>query len=625
MDDTAKNNVTNKLSRVAYVDQVFDHSVGQTRQIKTVKASSNRNKRKILVVRRIFDIKGIYERTEVEIHSDRLAKVLREINTDVEGITLLATPPKAPLQIFYHNTEAFNERLRDAKAADPIDESLVEDLQVAVDFVDDEFRQLRDTLAQLLPSGEITWDLLWTLFPPNSLVYRRHQYIDDDQILKVRSIHVAEDKWDKSKICELNCHVVTDDGVKFGRAIEPFWMYIPEYLGSKPIADLRIFPLKYHPDADKIRAMAVERGRRFVKLKPHQLVQTSGAALSEKRDKFVFRPFPLKLETYGRAIIDPVGFRAFNPQTVFRPTVIRSLARDLDQLSEEDLIIITPVTLGFCFGIKKWAGFSLSRLVDVTWNEQAFNDLVLDNQKKMLVHSMIKQHSWSDNDFDDIISGKGKGLIGLFSGPPGCGKTLTAEAVAEVTKRPLYNVSAGELGVKPDVVDQKLTGILELAHKWNAVLLLDEADVFLHERDQENVQRNALVSIFLRQLEYYQGILILTTNRLSTIDPAFESRIHISVEYPELDGAAKRQVWTTFLKRARGVTDDLDVNVTEEEIDGLARIDINGRKIKNIVSGARSIAKERNEPLSTDLINLVLRVSNARITKEPTRINGHAQ
>jgi SpoVK/Ycf46/Vps4 family AAA+-type ATPase len=110
-----------------------------------------------------------------------------------------------------------------------------------------------------------------------------------------------------------------------------------------------------------------------------------------------------------------------------------------------------------------------------------------------------------------------------LSGNPGCGKTLTAEAVSEVTKRPLYPVSAGELGTEPEKVDQQLTSILEISHKWSAILLLDEADVFLQERDAKDVARNALVSIFLRQLEYYQGILILTTNRIANCDPAFES------------------------------------------------------------------------------------------------------
>ena len=159
----------------------------------------------------------------------------------------------------------------------------------------------------------------------------------------------------------------------------------------------------------------------------------------------------------------------------------------------------------------------------MVWTDEPFRSLVIESKQKTLIHSLVKQHNAQISGYDDVIQGKGRGLIGLLSGRPGCGKTLTAEAVAEVTKRPLYAVSAGELGTEVSKVDAQLTLILELSHRWSAVLLLDEADVFLQERDSKDVARNALVSIFLRQLEYFQGILILTTNRLGDCDPAFES------------------------------------------------------------------------------------------------------
>lgn len=155
----------------------------------------------------------------------------------------------------------------------------------------------------------------------------------------------------------------------------------------------------------------------------------------------------------------------------------------------------------------------------VEWGHDAFNSLVLEPRKKNLVYSLVAQHTLGTKTFDDIVIGKGKGLIGLLSGRPGCGKTLTAEAISEETQRPLYMVSAGELGTQPKEVDERLTLVLELARKWNAILLLDEADVFLHKRNDIDVNRNALVSIFLRQLEYFKGILILTTTGLTFLTP----------------------------------------------------------------------------------------------------------
>lgn len=140
----------------------------------------------------------------------------------------------------------------------------------------------------------------------------------------------------------------------------------------------------------------------------------------------------------------------------------------------------------------------------MNWNDAAFDALVLGQKQKKLIHSLVLQHAKSGNDFDDIIKGKGRGLIGLLSGTPGCGKTLTAEAVAEVTHKPLYVLSAGELGITPTTLERTLDKVFELAQMWDAVLLLDEAEVFITQRNFSDLERNALVSIFLRRLEYYQ-------------------------------------------------------------------------------------------------------------------------
>ncbi|KIP08935.1 hypothetical protein PHLGIDRAFT_54181, partial [Phlebiopsis gigantea 11061_1 CR5-6] len=154
---------------------------------------------------------------------------------------------------------------------------------------------------------------------------------------------------------------------------------------------------------------------------------------------------------------------------------------------------------------------------------EPFERLVLGEKQKRLISALVQQHITNAVAFDDVVAGKGRGLLGLLCGRPGCGKTLTAEAVAEVTHKPLYAVSAGEVGTDSSETDRSLKRILRLGERWNAVVLLDEADVFMQERDKTDVTRNALVSIFLRQVEYHPGILIFTTNLIDQIDSAFES------------------------------------------------------------------------------------------------------
>lgn len=134
---------------------------------------------------------------------------------------------------------------------------------------------------------------------------------------------------------------------------------------------------------------------------------------------------------------------------------------------------------------------------------------------------------------------------------PGVGKTSTAECVADKTKRPLFPITCGDIGESAIEVEKNLHHNFLLAHKWGCVLLLDEADIFLAKRNKTDLRRNAVTSVFLRSLEYYAGILFLTTNRVGGIDPAFKSRIQLSLYYPRIELDATLKLYEVFLERAR--------------------------------------------------------------------------
>ncbi|KAG1807918.1 hypothetical protein EV424DRAFT_1329214 [Suillus variegatus] len=125
----------------------------------------------------------------------------------------------------------------------------------------------------------------------------------------------------------------------------------------------------------------------------------------------------------------------------------------------------------------------------------------------------------------DVITGKGGGLIVVLHGPPETRKTLTAEAVTEHLKRPLYIVSSAELSTEPSHLESKLSVILKLATIWDSVVLLDEA-VFLEQRSLCDLTRNALVSVALKVIEYRHGVLFLTTD-IQMFDDASLSRFFI--------------------------------------------------------------------------------------------------
>jgi len=203
----------------------------------------------------------------------------------------------------------------------------------------------------------------------------------------------------------------------------------------------------------------------------------------------------------------------------------------------------------------------------------------------------------------DLVSGKGAGCVFCLHGPPGTGKTLTAESISEFLHRPLYSVSVGELGTSPIELETRLRQILEVASIWEAVILIDEADIFLEARNVSDINRNALVSIFLRLLEYHDGVLFLTTNRVKTFDEAFHSRISMSIFYEDLGMEGKKKVWKNFTKMAKMDDESLDY-------DRLASFPLNGRQIRTTVRLAQCIAKtEGCEKLTMSHLERTIKVS----------------
>lgn len=188
------------------------------------------------------------------------------------------------------------------------------------------------------------------------------------------------------------------------------------------------------------------------------------------------------------------------------------------QFTEEEVLIASPVVLGFAFSEKLWLELTVSGINNIDWNEGAYDSLVLPDNQKAIVKALVQSHTFegsrniddviqgksnstqllSQNLGIDILLGKGRGLVAVLHGPPGTGKTLTAEGIAELLKRPLYMVSVGELGTNAHQLETELNKILDVAHSWGAVLLLDEADVFLGKVPQKEL-REKLANLLLQR------------------------------------------------------------------------------------------------------------------------------
>lgn len=159
-------------------------------------------------------------------------------------------------------------------------------------------------------------------------------------------------------------------------------------------------------------------------------------------------------------------------------------------------------------------------------------------------------------------------------------------------KKPLYCATSGELGTDVTAAEKNLKHIFQLAQTWQAILLIDEADVFLAQRTAIDIVRNAFVSVFLRTLEYYQGIMILTTNRLEDFDEAFSSRIHLAIPYSLPDEQQRLVIWRNLF----GSIDQDAGTYDEGMLSQLAkRYKLNGREIKNLFSTSCALVEDSGE------------------------------
>ncbi|KAI8996643.1 P-loop containing nucleoside triphosphate hydrolase protein [Trametes punicea] len=402
-----------------------------------------------------------------------------------------------------------------------------------------------------------------------------------------------------------------------GRVID-----VPRFKGAKKISTLAAYPIEHYSGpggVEGLKERLIQRGKKWAELAGgmHH-VAYRGLAFKFKERTYI------KFSVNSRIMIDRKTFADTVPNYPMLPRVTKTLSgQDIDRharrttanaatqdpdarpLTDEELLLTPPIVYGFSFSDKEFLEFIVERVEQFEWNDEAFEQLVIPPAHKTVLKTLVESHSTGTAaKFDDFVSGKGHGLVINLFGNPGTGKSLTAEAMSEYVRKPLYVVGAADLGIHADALDQSLTAILKVSAIWGAVVLIDEADVFLEERQLAHLERNAMVAVFLRQLEYFRGILFLTTNRVRVFDEAFQSRIHVSLRYQDLSPDAKRHIWLAFLKKVNG-----DVpygGLKPEELRSLGEKKVNGRQIKNVVKTAGALAAGRNETLSHAHLEQVL-------------------
>ncbi|KAK8096500.1 hypothetical protein PG999_012444 [Apiospora kogelbergensis] len=439
---------------------------------------------------------------------------------------------------------------------------------------------------------------------------------------------------------------------------------IPPYLGRVPIRSLAVYPMRSDPDEAAKRERFTEQGRRYLELtmqsyahksvvgktldepshdldaqviidmtlaihsnpdwRPKTKITLENLTQFDQRETKV-APFCYHNSSSARYLEGCCGsdhaFKDWEMDQIQLDAFVREhghllTGRDAKELAGDELMLLPTWIHGFVLRTRRWATIGLADLSEVKF-ENDFKNLMLPEETKANIQALVETHensrggslpsstSGSVGGGIDLVQGKGTGLILLLHGAPGVGKTSTAECVADTTRRPLFPVTCGDIGETAHEVERQLQQNFLLAHKWGCVLLLDEADVFLAKRSRNDIRHNAVTSVFLRSLEFYAGILFLTTNRVGHMDPAFKSRINLSLLYHPFNLKSTVRLYKAFIDRTRGeqkkrgpphfkINGEEIIAFAKENYRGMKRERMavwNGRQIRNAFQAAISLAE----------------------------------
>ncbi|XDG06949.1 hypothetical protein ABKA04_006564 [Annulohypoxylon sp. FPYF3050] len=558
-----------------------------------------------LVIKRVFQ-ENKQDKTTLKVNSPHILKAFREViksylavPSDFNSSTELHSPFEM-LVHYWHELHEYRELQTDAVVQDHLD--------LLLKFMDHEIGPDFERALNMIKKEQINYDNAWIIFRPGDIMYTE---MNGHSWLLVCQKTAYEENMDMGPYMEVHCTYTDDNGMFVGQATHVVNLNQRTKFPAGnpvPITDLEIYPRKFCKEGGSLETRIKSRGRKFLALMNSSTVAYDGAAEWLKEPPFdfydpsqtKFRGVWLPYTESGRVVLDRKTFAEEQP-----------LGKARVKRMDPDPMHCPPFTLGYSLGRKQWCRFFVDCVSDVKWNPNAWDSLMLQEKEKHLLRALISSHAYSKKPRDSMQQ-KGKGLVILLHGSPGSGKTLTAETAAEGTRKALVSTSVGELSKGGSFIsgsasfEKELKKILQYATIWQAVVLLDEADVFLEARkDVGSTERNSLVAVFLKELEYFGGIVFLTTNRVHSFDIAMKSRVHLSLSYAPPIDEIRRRIWFHSLKKVP--VDDKDANL-DKTIDKLEKFSLNGREIANAVNTARTLARFDGVRLSSDHIETVLEV-----------------
>ncbi|KAF7518675.1 hypothetical protein G7054_g13374 [Neopestalotiopsis clavispora] len=402
------------------------------------------------------------------------------------------------------------------------------DLRLLLDFMTSVYKDDIKNERERHNRQSCTFRMLWLLFKPGETVYcqdkgRLAAYVVQE-IEKIRPdpTDFRQDPSDSigKEVYKIGLWNLGFDGQFVGRCTRT--VTITRFEGERSIMTLKAFPCHFFDmhDDGKYRQELEADGKQWYELLTGRQVQYSGKLLDD----------PNK-DCYGRVYIDTKSYYAQNPEATPKISKIEDMGQGLALCQCEECLGCRPhPPSGF-----RWSTYD-----------------VIDPRK---VKSLETNSGPEPRKHRYLLCPRE--LHGLIL------KTRTWECIAEYTGRALLRLSltGGDLGTDEQSVERALNRWFTLAEAWGAVMLIDEADVYLERRQITDLKRNIMVSVFLRSIEYYRGILFLTTNRVGQLDDAFISRIHVVIACEEFGIPERMTIWKQFFEKLS--RDRQDITITK--------------------------------------------------------------
>ncbi|KAJ3493533.1 hypothetical protein NLG97_g4666 [Lecanicillium saksenae] len=274
----------------------------------------------IFLVRRTFDVQGRYRQTFVDIRSKLLRECLKETIGEVKGVTFVEEIPKLDpdfLFLYFDDLHAHYKKLKStnptgdskrerAKNAKKLDIKTMH-LKVLLKYLRKDYAEIKRQVDSLLRNGLITFDLLWAIWKPKSLVYTTTYGNDDEpRVFRVESVE-RHANMQKGEFVHIDGKYFEYDGKNFGYG--SIAEEIGSFRGARKITSLPCYPLRFHRDESGVRAKLIERGKKFVELRGVHYKSYSGMAYLKSKKHGIIK-FNVQ---QSRMMVDTKTFRRINP------------------------------------------------------------------------------------------------------------------------------------------------------------------------------------------------------------------------------------------------------------------------------------------------------------------------